>query len=185
MTIGLGDLTAEATFPLYGVHPSRWGGASFVGDTEHRNGRLTSVTLVYEQPGRAFAIDNVEAGAGDVDDDFVRFVARFEPRFVTRKLKRRRRAFPESSFATHRIETVLRGARAALDVLEHKDLPLVLAPLRLEETTGATDVWVCGWALDVREVIPLVESIGPAMVAAFDAPGEPYPPPEWDEGPAG
>lgn len=180
MTILVRDLVHELRFPLYAVHPRHWRGAAFVGDTERREGRLTSVAFVYEEPGRGFEVDNVEAGSTDIDDDFVRFVSRFDARFVTKRVKRRKRGFPEGAFTSSTIQTTVRGTPATIKVLEHRELPLVIAPLRLEERSGATDVWVCGWRMDVRDLVPLVVPLDPEMVAAFDFPGEPYPPPGWD-----
>lgn len=184
MTALLG-LVREAAFPLFAVHPRHWAGAAFVGDTERIGGALTSVALVYEEPGRGFEIDNVAPGTTAVDDDFVRFVARFDARYVTKRVRRRKTAFPEASFASTRIQTSVGGAAVSLDALEHKDIPLTIVPLRMDGAGGPTDVWACGWHMDLRDIVPLIEPIDAEMVAAFDHPGEPYPPPEWEVPEAG
>jgi hypothetical protein len=113
----------------------------------------------------------------------VRFVARFDARYVTRRVRRRKRGFPENAFTPSAITTTVRGVPVSLEILQHRDLPLVIAPLRLEDPGGATDVWVCGWHVDVRDIVPLVVPLDHEIVRAFDVGSEPYPPPEWSQEP--
>ena len=181
MTIDLAATLAEVSFPMYAIHPRHWRGVAYVGDVDRQDETITSVTLVYEERRRAVGVDNVRSGWGQIEDDFVRFVSRFDPGAMTKRVRRGRRPFPKKSFVERGVETSVLGAPRVLRVLEHRDLPLTMAPLTLEGVAGTTDVWVMAWEADVRDLVPLIEPLDPSMVGAFGSPDDEYPPPEWVE----
>lgn len=183
MTVSLGELAAEAAFPLYCIPVRHWPGDAFVGDLERLDGRLMSATIVYQDltAERGAGVINADARAAGatIDDDLTRFVARFDPAYVTRRVKRRKRAFPPGAFEAKQVDTTVAGDAASLEMLGHKDLPLQAIAMRLGGS--ATDVWVAAWNTEARDIVPLLESVDTTLVAAFDDRGEPYPPPEWTE----
>lgn len=178
----VGELLANARFPLVAIHPRHWRGSTYLGDVQRIGDDIISATLVYEggSDGAGAAVI-LAARAQTISDDLARFVARFDPRAMAKRIRRRRDPFPAKSFAS--IKTVLQilGAEHTVALLSHGELPLQLARVA---TADDADAWVCGWRTPVRDLLPLLEPVDGTMVRAFDGAASPvYPPPEWTPDP--
>lgn len=194
MTIRLVDLLPQTTFPLYAIHPSKWRGASFIGDVSREQGRVSMVEFVYltgvGASGSGAGVSNVDPSVRPLEDGetytdlhLVQFVSRFDPRYVRQHMKPRRSpVFPLKDFRVQEMVLPIGGVSGGVVWLQHRTLPVSLVRTAMRLRDRIVELGIATWNEDARAMAKQVEQVDARFVQEFDAATDPvYPPPDWSD----
>lgn len=193
MAISLTGVLRDARYPIFGVPPTAWSGPAFVGTVTRAAGAVRSVELIYldsiDETTMGLAVGSIEGGAvasnlvDPLEAHLTSFTSHFDPAFVMARMRGRRPVpFPPSDFGRVELTVSALGATTGAALLTHKELPLQLLRLALRGRTGAADVGIAGWRIDVKPYVDALRAVDLAFAKDFEM-REALASPGWDDEP--